>query len=963
MLFLKDMLDISQPLGAEKKVEIAQEAYAACIQIQPDVVGNKKTYRFTLILEFNEKEYDFLDFTNVRDGDKPRPELTDQPWSQSESSDYDNFYADLETHIGDTLFRSTTNLSVTLASGFVENNSKRPGYQASIVSNSIAQFTRTIIDEGGERRRIRERDIYIRAAFRCFVEVTGVGLTGTETLPIFGGVTADFELSDMPCPAKPGDAGFDQDRTTNEIRTYYEPSAPLNKFDRFHYSVLVSDDNQVVNEEFYEPFPVIQASLEGAVLSSGGRDVVFQGFFAPSNTNYNTITLRTGDSALENYTGKVSVAIYDNDILTGNPGNKLRDGEVEFTNENIRNKFFNVSFDTIQTTGQQLYWVAVDATSNLPLVTQANLTPAASLTKIIDQDFAVNGWPADLSGYDFGSDSSKVFHYMLSYTAPSSSIQNYRSRNIDRIRFPPGIIDCGRVTIIQQNGIDYRIAIDEFIPIDQAPWRDRVGQLWTITYSGFLIEDTNGFVVGEVITEEQCITIPPPVVKHDRAYCQSWKAPWSGDLNRIYIRLHNQLPDGSKLQIAVYDNIPLSIDGVSEQAGKPSDRLTYGALTFPVPALGLPDQSLPLSLTSTPLVEGNIYWVVIWIQSANNEPIALYSGNNNSEDRFYVAKQTTNIATGSEKLPNPFAEDAIFEDSKVGQFWFSLEGTGTKCGGGSGGDVTINGALTKVEISPVSTAISNREIINYHRGEAGILPSDFTIVRGRWGNTGASSEIETILTKDHLNPSSGLWFSNSVDTQPGYLNGPFDTNPDNVCIAPGQDISLSIKSVTTSDTAEGLCLTNLKFAIKVSVKDGSVDFDAFTSFSVWGRIKKSNGVNVLIKDSTYQVVDHNAQGNLVLSKTNISSLDNSTGEKASYVFNVDWSPIIKCVNNEDLVVDLRIFASAKFVGGTADITKYPFKFELASGNPSAQWNSGEAPKPIFTSINISEDGVINRSDQ
>jgi hypothetical protein len=102
------------------------------------------------------------------------------------------------------------------------------------------------------------------------------------------------------------------------------------------------------------------------------------------------------------------------------------------------------------------------------------------------------------------------------------------------------------------------------------------------------------------------------------------------------------------------------------------------------------------------------------------------------------------------------------------------------------------------------------------------------------------------------------------------------------------------------------------------------------------------------------MVDHdggdvigNHAGVLLLSKTNICTLDDKTGKGSKYVFDVNFDTLIKCTNGDTLSVDLVVFSTA-----APDL----FEFKVCQGNADDQWKNGYGSQPTFRMINITSSG-------
>ena len=93
---------------------------------------------------------------------------------------------------------------------------------------------------------------------------------------------------------------------------------------------------------------------------------------------------------------------------------------------------------------------------------------------------------------------------------------------------------------------------------------------------------------------------------------------------------------------------------------------------------------------------------------------------------------------------------------------------------------------------------------------------------------------------------------------------------------------VGLKPVVTPNSSPDLCLANIKFSLSVKC-NGSRPIDT-ASFSLWGKI--STGVNNIMVNDDGETTLESYAGVLLLSKTNISTLDDKT-EGSQYVFDVN----------------------------------------------------------------------------
>ena len=961
-------LQYNSPVSGDNYEEMVPETTnckTITINPVPEIISGVSVnkYEIKIILEYNGQKYHVLTIVSRYNPDKKRPSLTDDPWSSTKGSQYDDLIIAIFNSIpSDQRFIKEFIPSI-------------PGIHPFSSSHRVLMFAHNgdIWIEDDPEKRIRERDRILLRQFQMSIKVDGVSLVGDEELTAFG-VTETITLPQIGCRLyrtigdDSGDTGGggggtgDDDIGEEEelsLGGFYDPLAPnysVNKFllslsNRSTLSIVGTQDN-IIGDTGYEPFAATSAL--GSLGLSSAKDVVYHRFLAIQSSEYNTITLYGSDN-LDNtsFNGNVSVAIYSNDVTLDAPGSLLTFGTTAF-NTNMQNKYINIKLnDRIVLESNKEYWVAVDSSDDLYIARHVDYLPALSLVKKSDGSYASdNSWP-DGSEIGFSSDSiiAGAFYFRVSLTEPSLISSNEVGRDIDRIRLP-GTIECGRVSIIYGNTAYNVYAIGRLIPSNQEFWRGREGELWTVNYVYKLDEIApGGYFYGFVETKEPCVSIPPPpIVKNDYVYFQSFRASFTGTDSEVTIgiRLGVDLPLGSNVKMAIYSN-----DVDSNGKPYPKDKLGLNERTSSYHAHK--NTTLTITLSSDIYIqEGTIYWIGVFVQSTDTRNISLYGGNNDSLDTYFRAYSIQ--SEGSAKFKDTYLDTDNFVGDKVAQYWFSIEGTGIKCGGGGGGD-TLNGGYKITQIESIAQSAQNRRKIKITQETEvnGVLESEsksslYTNIYGKMGRStlsaSSSQQLKVLQVAEHL--SNNIKQDGVPDKQ---LNGPFDQNtgsPVTNNVGATSVNLVALKPVVTRNSGEDLCLANIKFSLSVKCIGSVIDS---TSFSLWGKISTS-GNNIMVNHDGDDVI-HNHEGVLLLSKTNISTLDDQTGKRTKYVFDVNFDTLIKCANGDNLSVDLVVFSTA---------APNLFEFKVCQGNANDQWSNGYGSQPTFRMINITNSSSGTNTD-
>ena len=942
--------------------------------IQDTDTTNNGSYSFKILISYDdhdEQKYAFYEIKNTYDNNDKRPSSQNNNWLISEGNDWATIVERFDKAAPAFVFTDVK--QNTLFEGSNDNDGWSSKIKHTTRHNSKYRF------DGGGKFREEDEEVIFMSGWTFVFSVTGVGFDASSG-----------NLTTMECSA------FENPTSKKATSEFVETQSRL-------YSIAnkIPLDNRESSTLSFEPF-----SLETAdnLLNIGPNNVTrFQKFLSNKTSNYDSITLFSSNSVDEGYSGKISVALYENN--SGNPGILLGHGCLDCND--IYNKYVNIDLiDSVSVTANNVYWIAVESTSdNFKTKYNSSYYSPFSIVKSLTGPFDIKTclWDENLSEEGFNDNENEVFYFKLS----SDSIKNIdnlilstsapTSATISNLTpllvFTEGEVKCGKVRLIEYTSGPPQYAIGNIVPLwvttgehNQDWLKDRVGKCYTFKYTGwrYLIHP-NGYIYGNITSvpvECECEDDEISVFQKESAYFQSFKAPWSGEVNKIYIRPHFDLDDTTKIEIALYSQNNTTITKVGSSAAFSSN--AYKA-----------NESIELNVDVN-IDEETKYWVAIWIESESR--ISLFSGNNKSQDLFYVAKETTVLESDSEKLKGVYDISSGFDTSKIGQFWFSLEGSGTKCGGGGGGGGDGGGEKGEPgERGPTGPrgAIGQQGL----QGDPGL-----TGPRGLQGDPGpgggsastpknylatpypgeqsfSSENIQVILTKNCLNPTDGIW--DIKDNKP-HITAPngegvvvtpfqgissnqgllFETNPSQTWV---ENLSKGLGSGSGDDKGlsleKGLYILDINLPIKVSLI-GANGWGASTSFSLWGKISGRTEVegerpNLIIQNTMNgipkQIEWH--QGSLLLHKTNISGYDETTNEKAKYIFNVNWKPIIYVgADQGPLDIDLRIFANANFASET--IGKFPFKFEIETSSDVNYHNKKiVAQQTSFTAIKIKDNLV------